>query len=157
MNFVILLACFPCIYYVTYLICWLELAFLLYSYASCRGEGALQYFRYRVCAAGQGIIFTILAPKPGIFFCKMLSKGYTISKSLPLDRTTMVILLPDRVFKMRKMLPDKVKITAPRRHTPVHITTKCPQGFLPPPSQNQLMAISVTRFSAREPTKSLDF
>ena len=31
------------------------------------------------------------------------------------------------VFKLRKMLPDRVKITAPqRRHTPVHIRTKCP-------------------------------
>ena len=30
------------------------------------------------------------------------------------------------VFKMRKMLPDRVKITAPQRHTPVHIRTKCP-------------------------------
>ena len=33
------------------------------------------------------------------------------------------------VFKLRKMLPDRVKITAPQRHTPVHIRTKCP----PPP------------------------
>ena len=33
-------------------------------------RGALQYFRYRVCATGQGIIFTIPAPKPGIFLCK---------------------------------------------------------------------------------------
>ena len=49
-------------------------------------------------------------------------------------------LLPDRVsflpfcsqtgvFKLRKMLPDRVKITAPQRHTPVHIRTKCPPGF----------------------------
>ena len=41
------------------------------------------------------------------------------------------------VFKLRKMLPDRVKITAPQRHTPVHIRTKCP----PPPgpkSQNTL-------------------
>ena len=30
------------------------------------------------------------------------------------------------VFKLRKMLPDRVKITAPQRHTPVHIRTKCP-------------------------------
>ena len=39
------------------------------------GRGALQYFRYQVCAAGQGIIFTIVAPKPGIFFCKNALKG----------------------------------------------------------------------------------
>ena len=32
-------------------------------------------------------------------------------------------------FKSRKILPDRVKITAPQRHTPVHIRTKCP----PPP------------------------
>ena len=30
------------------------------------------------------------------------------------------------VFKLRKMLPDRIKITAPQRHTPVHIRTKCP-------------------------------
>ena len=36
--------------------------------------GALRCFRYRVCAAGQGIVFTILAPEPGIVFCKNAPK-----------------------------------------------------------------------------------
>ena len=40
-------------------------------------------------------------------------------------------LLPDRVFELRKMLPNRVKITAPHRHTPVHIRTKClPRDFM---------------------------
>ena len=56
------------------------------------------------------------------------AKGYTISKSLSSDRTTMVILLPDRVFELRKMPPDRVKITAPQRHTPVHIRTNYTPG-----------------------------
>ena len=70
----------------------------------------------------------------------MLPKGYTLFKFLLQDRTTVYFLdplLPDRVwflpfcsqtgvFKLRKMLPDRVKITAPQRHTPVHIRTKCP-------------------------------
>ena len=38
------------------------------------GGGALRCFRYRVCAAGQGIVFTILAPEPAIFFCKNAPK-----------------------------------------------------------------------------------
>ena len=38
------------------------------------GGGALRYFRYRVCAAGQGIVFTIIAPEPGIVFCKNAPK-----------------------------------------------------------------------------------
>ena len=46
----------------------------------------------------------------------------------------MVILLPDRVFKLRKMLPDRVKITAPQRHTPVDIRSKCP-----PPQENRVL------------------
>ena len=74
----------------------------------------------------------------------MLPKGYTLFKFLLPDRTTAYFLdplLPDRVWflpfcsqtgvsKLRKMLPDRVKITAPQRHTPVHIRTKCPpRGF----------------------------
>ena len=38
------------------------------------GGGALPCFRYRVCAAGQGIVFTILAPELGIVFCKNAPK-----------------------------------------------------------------------------------
>ena len=46
----------------------------------CPGGGALRCFRYRVCAAGQGIVFTILAPEPGIVFCKKCSqKGILFS------------------------------------------------------------------------------
>ena len=55
----------------------------------------------------------------------------------------MVILVPDREFKLRKMLPDgefelrkilpdRVKIAAPQKHAPVHIRTKClPRGACP--------------------------
>ena len=38
------------------------------------GGGALRCFRYRVCAAGQGIVFIILAPEQGIVFCKNAPK-----------------------------------------------------------------------------------
>ena len=81
-----------------------------------------------------------LLPSRVSFSAKMLPKGYTLFKFLLPDRTTAYFLdplLPHRVwflpfcsqtgvFKLRKMLPDRVKITAPQRHTPVHIRTKCP-------------------------------
>ena len=38
------------------------------------GGGGTSMFSYRVCAAGQGIVFTILAPEPGIVFCKSAPK-----------------------------------------------------------------------------------
>ena len=43
------------------------------------------------------------------------------------------------VFKMRKMLPDRVKITAPQRHTPVHIRTKCPPRVVCPFAESNLL------------------
>ena len=84
------------------------------------GEGALRYFRYRVCAAGQGIIFIILAPEPGIFLWKKYSE-----KGIPNGN-----FAPRQGIELRKMLRDKVKITAPQRHKPVHIRTKCHPGPL---------------------------
>ena len=67
----------------------------------------------------------------------MLPKGYSLFIFLLPDRTTVNFLdplLPYRVwflpfcsqtgvFKLRKMLPDRVKITAPQRHTPVYFRT----------------------------------
>ena len=51
---------------------------LAFNWCECSvtpgGGGALRCFRYRVCAAGQGIVFTILAPEPGIVFCKNAPK-----------------------------------------------------------------------------------
>ena len=45
------------------------------------------------------------------------------------------------VFKLRKMLPDRVKITAPQRHTPVLMRTKCPPpGSFPPKAKSQIGA-----------------
>ena len=43
-------------------------------FSAVPGGGALRCFRYRVCAAGQGIVFTILAPEPGIVSCKNAPK-----------------------------------------------------------------------------------
>ena len=78
------------------------------------------------------------------FLQKCSQKGnYTLFKFLLPDRTTVYFLIlcsqtgcgflpfcsQTGVFNWRKMLPDRVKITAPQRHTPVHIRTKCP----PPP------------------------
>ena len=74
------------------------------------GGGALRCFRYRVCDAGQGIVFTIfLLPSRVSFFAKMLPKGYTLFKFLLPDRTTVYFLdplLPDRVWFFAILLPD---------------------------------------------------
>ena len=73
------------------------------------GGGALQCFRYRVCAAGQGIVFTILAPEPGIVFCKYAPKRVYSFKFLLPDRTTVYFLdplLPDGVWFFAILLPD---------------------------------------------------
>ena len=51
-----------------------EVAFFNAKRWDPRGGGALRCFQYRVCAAGQGIVFTILAPEPGIVFCKNAPK-----------------------------------------------------------------------------------
>ena len=60
------------------------------------------------------------------------------------------------VFKMRKMLPDRVKITAPQRHTPVHIRTKCPPGggggyrpLIPTKYTNDLNKVKIVQTSER--------
>ena len=78
---------------------------------SPRGGGALRCFRYRVCATGQGIVFTILAllPSQVSFSAKMLPKGYTLFKFLLPGRTTVYFLdplLPDRVWFFAILLPD---------------------------------------------------
>ena len=80
----------------------LRLQFILYPGGG--GGGALRCFRYRVCAAGQGIVFTILAPEPGIVFCKN-----ALFKFLLPDRTAEYFLdplLPDRVWFFAILLQD---------------------------------------------------
>ena len=63
----------------------------------------------RVCAAGQGIVFTILAPKPGIFFCKDAPKRvYTFQIFAPRQGYdgNFAPLLPDRLWFFPILLPD---------------------------------------------------
>ena len=72
----------------------------------CSQKGIL--FSNFCSQTGQQCIFVILCSQTGCGFLPFCSQT--------------------GVFKLRKMLPDRVKITAPQRNTPVHITTKCPPG-----------------------------
>ena len=93
-----------------------------------RGGGHFDIFGTGYVPLSRVSFSPFLLPSRVSFSVNMFPKGYTVSKSLPPDRTAMVILLPDRVFKLR-MLSDRAKITAPQRRTPVHIRTKCPPVF----------------------------
>ena len=97
-----------------------------FRYVETRGEGHFDVFGTGYVPLCRVSFSPFLLPSWVSFSAKMLPKGYKISKSLPSDRTTMVILLPDRVFRLRKMLPDRVKITAPQRTHPYNLGTPPP-------------------------------
>ena len=67
-----------------------------------RSRGHFDIFGTGYVPLGRVLFSPFLLPSWVSFSAKMFPKGYTISKSLPVDKTTMVILLPDRVFKVRK-------------------------------------------------------
>ena len=70
----------------------------------------------------KGILFSNFCSQTGLQCIFVILCSQTGCRFLPFCSQT-------GVFKLRKMLPDRVKITAPQRHTPVHIWTKFP----PPP------------------------
>ena len=67
----------------------------------------------------KGILFSNFCSQTGLQCIFLILCSQTGSGFLRLCAQT-------GVFELRKMLPDRVKITAPQRHTPLHIRTKCP-------------------------------
>ena len=88
---------------------------------SCSRAG----YRFLQKCSQKGILFSNFCSQTGLQRIFLILCSHTGCGFLPFCSQT-------GVFKLRKMLPDRVKITAPQRHTPVHIRTKCP----PPPGVN---------------------
>ena len=86
-------------------------------YNSCSRAG----YRFLQKCSQKGILFSNLCSQTGLQCIFLILCSQTGCGFLPLCSQT-------GVFKLRKMLPDRVKITTPQRHTPVHIRTKCPPG-----------------------------
>ena len=76
-------------------------------------------YRFLQKCSQKGILFSIFCSQTGLQCLFVILCSQTGCGFLPFCSQT-------GVFKLRKMLPDRVKITAPQRHTPVHIRTKCP-------------------------------
>ena len=94
--------------------CWTGYSF----HHSCSRAG----YRFLQKCSQKGILFSNSCSQTGLQCIFLILCSQTGCGFLPFFSQT-------GVFKLRKMLPDRVKITAPQRHTPVHIRTKCP----PPP------------------------
>ena len=82
---------------------------------SCSRAG----YRFLQKCSQKGILFSIVCSQTGLqcifsILCSQTGCGF------------LQFCSQTGVFKLRKMLPDRIKITAPQRHTPVHIRTKCP-------------------------------
>ena len=89
---------------------------------SCSRAG----YRFLPKCSQKGILFSNFCSQTGLQCIFLILCSQTGCGFLPFCSQT-------GVFKLRKMLPDRVKITAPQRHTPVHIRTKCPPpGFTLP-------------------------
>ena len=82
---------------------------------SCSRAG----YRFLQKCSQKGILFSNFCSQTGLQRIFLILCSHTGCGFLPFCSQT-------GVFKLRKMLPDRVKITAPQRHTPVHIRTKCP-------------------------------
>ena len=82
---------------------------------SCSRAG----YRFLQKCSQKGILFSNVCSQTGLQCIFLILCSQTGCGFLPFCSQT-------GVFKLRKMLPDRVKITAPQRHTPVHIRTKCP-------------------------------
>ena len=86
---------------------------------SCSRAG----YRFLQKCSQKGILFSNFCSQTGLQRIFLILCSHTGCGFLPFCSQT-------GVFKLRKMLPDRVKITAPQRHTPVHIRTKCPPGLV---------------------------
>ena len=84
---------------------------------SCSRAG----YRFLQKCSQKGILFSNSCSQTGLRCIFLILCSQTGCAFLPFCSQT-------GVFKLRKMLSDRVKITAPQRHTPVHIRTKCPPG-----------------------------
>ena len=86
---------------------------------SCSRAG----YRFLQNCSQKGMLFSNFCSQTGLECIFVILCSQTGCRFLPFCSQT-------GVFKLRKMLPDRVKITAPQRHTPVHIRTKCtpPRG-----------------------------
>ena len=82
---------------------------------SCSRAG----YRFLQKCSQKGILFSNFCSQTGLQRIFLILCSHTGCGFLPFCSQT-------GVFKLRKMLPDRVKITAPQRHTPLHIRTKCP-------------------------------
>ena len=89
---------------------------------SCSPAG----YRFLQKCSQKGILFSKFCSQTGLQRIFLILCSHTGCGFLPFCSQT-------GVFKLRKMLPDRVKITAPQRHTPVHIRTKCPPGLFHTP------------------------
>ena len=115
---------------------------------SCSRAG----YRFLQKCSQMGILFSNVCSQTGLQRIFLILCSQTGCDFLPFCSQT-------GVFKLRKMLSDRVKITAPQRHTPVHIRTKCP----PPPGRvirdlpldhDIKSALTITEIFPREHTVS---
>ena len=82
---------------------------------SCSRAG----YRFLQKCSQKGILFSYVCSQTGLQCIFLILCSQTGCGFLPFWSQT-------GEFKLRKMLPDRVKITAPQRHTPVYFRTKCP-------------------------------
>ena len=94
-------------------------------------SGSRAGYRFLQKCSQKGILFSNFCSQTGLQCIFVILCSQTGCRFLPFCSQT-------GVFKLRKMLPDRVKITAPQRHTPVHIRTKCP----PPPGSGMSSFLS---------------
>ena len=105
---------------------------------SCSRAG----YRFLQKCSQKGILFSNFCSQTGLQRIFLILCSHIGCGSLPFCSQT-------GVFKLRKMLPDRVKITAPQRHTPVHIRTKCP----PPPGAFFRLVEKRVKSSISQPCK----
>ena len=86
---------------------------------SCSRAG----YRFLQKCSQKGILFSYFCSQTGLQCIFLILCSQTGCGFLPFCSQT-------GVLKLRKMFPDRVKITAPQRHTPVYFRTKCPPRVL---------------------------